>query len=82
VLPWFAVAFAALVVVNSLGWIPAPAIDSGSALSRMCLVTAIAAIGMKTSLKSLVDMGLKPVMLMVLETVVLAGIVIGALAWK
>jgi len=82
VLPWFAVAFAALVVVNSLGWIPAAAIESGSTLSRMCLVTAIAAIGMKTSLKSLVDMGLKPVMLMVLETLVLAGIVIGVLAWK
>jgi uncharacterized membrane protein YadS len=43
---------------------------------------AIAAIGMKTSLKSLVDMGLKPVMLVVLETLVLAGIVLGVLAWK
>jgi len=82
VLPWFAVAFAALVVVNSLGWIPAPAIEAGSTLSRMCLVTAIAAIGMKTSLKSLVDMGLKPVMLMVVETLVLAGIVLGVMAWR
>jgi uncharacterized integral membrane protein (TIGR00698 family) len=82
VLPWFAVAFAALVVVNSLGWIPAPAIEAGSTLSRMCLVTAIAAIGMKTSLKSLVDMGLKPVMLMVIETLVLAGIVLGVMAWR
>jgi hypothetical protein len=36
---------------------------------------------MKTSLKSLVDMGLKPVMLVVLETLVLAGIVLGVLAW-
>jgi uncharacterized integral membrane protein (TIGR00698 family) len=82
VLPWFAVAFAALVVVNSLGWIPAPAIEAGSTFSRMCLVTAIAAIGMKTSLKSLVDMGLKPVMLMVVETLVLAAIVLGVMAWR
>jgi len=82
VLPWFAVAFAALVVVNSFGWIPAPAIEAGSTFSRMCLVTAIAAIGMKTSLKSLVDMGFKPVMLMVLETLVLAGIVLGVMSWR
>jgi uncharacterized integral membrane protein (TIGR00698 family) len=82
VLPWFAVAFAALVVVNSLGWIPAAAIDAGSEVSRACLVTAIAAIGMKTSLKSLVDMGFRPVLLVVLETLLLAGAVLGALAWK
>ena len=82
VLPWFAVAFAALVVATSLGWIPTPVIDAGSIVSRWCLVTAIAAIGMKTSLKSLVDMGAKPVMLVVLETLFLAAMVLGALAWK
>ncbi len=82
VLPWFAVVFALLVVVNSLGWIPADAIDAGSAVSRACLVMAIAAIGMKTSLKSLVDMGMRPVLLVVLETALLAAMVLGVLAWK
>jgi len=82
VLPWFAVAFAALVVINSAGWIPAIVIDAGSTVSRACLVMAIAAIGMKTSLKSLVDMGFKPVMLVVLETLFLAGLVLGAILWK
>jgi uncharacterized integral membrane protein (TIGR00698 family) len=82
VVPGFAVAFAALVAVTSLGWIPAPVIEAGSIVSRWCLVTAIAAIGMKTSLKSLVDMGLKPVMLVILETVFLAVLVLGALACK
>ena len=75
VLPWFAVVFALLVLVASSGWIPAPVIDAGSGFSRWCLVTAIAAIGMKTSLKSLVDMGLKPVLLMVIETALLALII-------
>jgi uncharacterized integral membrane protein (TIGR00698 family) len=79
VLPWFAVAFAVLVVLTSLAWIPQPLIDLGSSLSRWCLVTAIAAIGMKTSLKSLVDMGLKPVALLVVETVFLAGLFMVAL---
>ena len=82
VLPWFAVAFAFLVALASIGWIPAPAVDAGSIVSRWCLVTAIAAIGMKTSLKSLADMGMKPVMLIVIETVVLAAMVLGVLAWK
>jgi uncharacterized integral membrane protein (TIGR00698 family) len=82
VLPWFAVVFALLVVVTSLGWIPSTAIETGTIISRWCLVTAIAAIGMKTSLRSLVDMGMKPVMLVVLETLFLAAIVFGALAWR
>ena len=82
VLPWFAVVFAVLVVVTSVGWVPASVIDAGSVVSRWCLVTAIAAIGIKTSLKSLVDMGMKPVMMVVLETVFLAAMVLGALAWK
>jgi uncharacterized integral membrane protein (TIGR00698 family) len=81
VLPWFAVAFAVLVAIASTGWIPAAVIDFGSVVSRWFLVTAIAAIGMKTSLKSLVDMGLKPVMLVVVETLFLAGLVAGVLAW-
>ena len=81
VLPWFAVVFAVFVVVTSMGWIPAGVIDAGSIVSRWCLVTAIAAIGMKTSLKSLVHMGMKPVMLVVAETVFLAALVLGVLAW-
>ena len=82
VLPWFAVVFAILVAVNSFGWIPAPVITAGSEISRWCLVIAIAAIGMKTSLKSLVDMGLRPVALVVTETLVLAAIVLAVVAWK
>ena len=82
ILPWFAVAFAVLVALGSAGWIPDPVIDLGSSLSRWCLVTAIAAIGMRTSLKSLADMGLKPVALIVGETVFLAALVLGVLAWK
>jgi uncharacterized integral membrane protein (TIGR00698 family) len=81
VLPWFAVAFAVLVAIASTGWIPAPVIEFGSVVSRWFLVTAIAAIGMKTSLKSLVDMGLKPVMLVVVETLFLAALVVVVLAW-
>lgn len=75
-LPWFAVAFAALVAVNSMGWIP-PQIQTGaSEVSRWCLVAAIAAIGMKTSLKDMAVMGWKPVVLIVVETVFIAVLVL------
>jgi uncharacterized integral membrane protein (TIGR00698 family) len=80
-LPGFAVAFALLVLVNSAGLIPAAVTEAGSTFSRACLITAIAAIGMKTSLRSLVDMGLKPVFLLVSETLLLAAIVLGVIVW-
>jgi uncharacterized integral membrane protein (TIGR00698 family) len=75
-LPWFAVAFAVLVAVNSLGWIPKPVIAAGNDFSRWCLVAAIAGIGMKTQLRELATVGIKPVLLMVGETVFLAGLVL------
>ena len=37
-LPWFIVAFALLVGVNSSGWLPHSLVESGSDLSRGCLV--------------------------------------------
>jgi uncharacterized integral membrane protein (TIGR00698 family) len=83
VLPWFAVVFAILVGVNSMGWIPKEVASAGSTISQACLVAAIAAIGMKTSLRSLVDMGLRPVLLVVAETFFLAVLVLGVLlAWR
>jgi uncharacterized integral membrane protein (TIGR00698 family) len=71
-LPWFAVAFALLVAVNSTGWVPKALNTAGSDISRWCLVAAIAGIGMKTHLKELATVGLKPVALMVAETAFLA----------
>jgi uncharacterized integral membrane protein (TIGR00698 family) len=80
-LPWFAVAFAVLVAVNSTGWLPAALARGGSEFSRWCLVAAIAAIGMKTQLKELATVGLKPVLLMVAETLFLAALVLALLRW-
>jgi uncharacterized integral membrane protein (TIGR00698 family) len=75
-LPWFALAFAALVALNSTGWVP-PAVQVwGNDLSRWCPVAAIAAIGMKTQLKKLATVGFKPILLMFGETVFLAALVL------
>jgi uncharacterized integral membrane protein (TIGR00698 family) len=70
-LPGFAVAFAVLVAVNSTGWLPKPLTQAGADFSRWCLVAAIAGIGMKTQLKELAAVGVRPILLMVGETVFL-----------
>jgi uncharacterized integral membrane protein (TIGR00698 family) len=75
-LPGFAVGFVVLMLINSSGWLPGSVAKSGSELSRWLLVAAIAGIGMKTQLKELVGVGLKPVLLMVGETVFLVALVL------
>lgn len=79
-LPWFVVAFVGLVALNSLVQLPTTVTQTGNLLSRWCLVTAIAAIGMKTRLGDLVQVGWKPVALMVGETILLAAAVLAWLA--
>lgn len=76
VLPWFAVAFAALVLVGSLGWIPSQVRDIGSDASRWFLVIAISAIGMKTRLQEFLTVGFRPIAVMLGETAFLAVLVL------
>lgn len=71
-LPWFAVLFVLLVVVNSVRPLPALVVSTGHSVSRVFLVGAMAAIGMKTHLKDIVSVGWKPVALMLIETFFLA----------
>jgi uncharacterized integral membrane protein (TIGR00698 family) len=78
-LPWFAVAFALLVAINSTGVVPKPVQSAGNDISRWFLVASIAGIGMKTHLKELVTVGLKPVALMLGETVFLAMLALALL---
>lgn len=77
-LPWFLVAFAILVVLGSVGVLTKPMVSAANDVSRWCLVTAIAALGMKTSFKALVEVGWRPIALMVLETGWIFGLVLGA----
>lgn len=76
ILPLFLIAFVALVVINSMGWIPPAVVNSATEFSGLCLVVAIAALGMKTSLAKIVAVGWKPVALIVGETLVLMAFVI------
>lgn len=78
-LPWFVAAFVGLVVLNSIVPMPKAVTDGANDLSRWCLVTSLAAIGMKTQLGDIVKVGLKPVVLMVIETTLLAIMVLAIL---
>lgn len=80
-LPTFLLGFALLVGINSTGLLPAEVTQGINDVSRWCLVTAIAALGMKTSFKKLVEVGWRPVGLMIAETAWIALIVLAAVVW-
>ena len=80
-LPWFLVAFVVLVIVNSMGWVPANAQSLLTPVSSWCLLTAVAALGVKTSLKALAEVGPAPIGVMVIQTLLLAVIVIGGIIY-
>lgn len=79
-LPWFLAVFLVLAGANSLLPVPAAVQDAGGTASRWCLVTAIAALGIKTRLKDMLEIGWKPVVLMIAETILIAGLALAALA--
>lgn len=76
ILPWFVVAFAVLVVLGSLGWVPGAVQSLGNDASRWCLVIAISAIGLKTRMVEIMSVGIRPIAVMVGETVFLAALVL------
>ncbi len=71
-LPWFAVVFALLMLLNSTGVVAVAVQEAASQASQVCLVVAIAAVGLKTSLRDVASLGWRPVLLLVLLTLLLA----------
>lgn len=74
--PGFLFAFIGLAALNSFGLIPDVVTAAGNSLSRACLVTAIAAVGMQTALRELARVGWSPVVLMLAETAFIAALVL------
>jgi uncharacterized integral membrane protein (TIGR00698 family) len=75
--PLFLFAFFALIGLNSAGLIPAEVATLLADASKLCLIVAIAALGIKTSLMGLVRIGGPAIALIILETVMLAVLVFG-----
>ena len=74
-LPGFLIAFAALLAINSVGLIPDSVGKALSQTSRWCIVLSIAAVGVRTSLKSFSDVGQPAIGMLVAQTVFLAVLV-------
>lgn len=79
--PGFVLAFLALAALNSLGLIPLVLADWLADLSRWALLVAIAAVGMKTSLKRILDVGGPAIILIVVETLFIAGFILAGIVW-
>lgn len=71
-LPAFLVGFVVIVALNSLGAIPGSIQQGLSATSRWLMLSAVAALGMRTSLKKLVAVGFRPLLALIGQTLLLA----------
>ena len=60
IIPWFIGGFLALAILNSTGCIPAEVSDIMKSSSKFLMVTALAAIGLGTSITDFKKAGLKP----------------------
>ena len=71
-LPLFLLGFAALVLANSLGLIPGVVQEALVHASRLCLVVAVAAIGLKAAPGALIAAGPRPALALTLQTALIA----------
>ncbi len=71
-IPWFLFGFFGLMIVNSVLTLPVAIIETGSHISQFFLVVSIAAIGMKSDLGKLAEVGVLPIVLIVAETIWIA----------
>ena len=83
ILPLFVVGFVAMVLVATTGLVPAPVLEATKVLQQLLLATAMFALGLGVNVKSLIKLGIRPVVLGLLSTlviiaVVLIGIALGA----
>lgn len=77
--PPFLIAFVIFVVVNSSGLMADSVTQLFSDVSRWLLVAAIAALGVKTSFQELGQVGIKPILVMLICTALIAAFVIVAI---
>lgn len=79
VLPSFVVGFLILAALNSFGLIPKSMSDLAGQFSRWALLISIAAVGIKTSLKKMLEVGGGAIALIVAETVFLGIFIVAGL---
>ncbi len=74
ILPWFLIAFIVLMLLANLGAMPSEAVTFCGDFSKLCLWIAMAALGAKTNLLELWQVGKKPFVLLLANTILIAGV--------
>ena len=74
-IPWFLLGFILLFILNSSALLPAAIVAPVANTAPSLLLLAIAALGIRTSMQDVMTIGLKPVLLIVSETLFIAGLV-------
>jgi len=80
-IPGFVIVFFMLAGLNSLGLVPAVVSGFLGNFSQWALLVAIAAVGMKTSLKTILDVGGLAIILIASETIFIALFILGGIAY-
>ena len=78
-LPGFVIAFLLLAGLSSAGLVPAAVSRFLSQASRWLLLTAIAAVGMKSNLKQVLAVGGAAIALLIIETLFIAGFILAGI---
>ncbi|KIX16723.1 MULTISPECIES: YeiH family protein [Paracoccus] len=74
-LPGFVLVFLVLAAANSAHLVPLPVTDAASTLSRALLVAAVAAVGMKTALARMAQVGAAAIAMLLVQTAALATLI-------
>lgn len=82
VIPGFLIGFIALFASNSLGVLPEIVVEPLAGCSSWLLLTAVAALGVRTSFKEIMKVGWRPVFVVVSNTVFIATLVIGFISLR
>ncbi|WP_158968032.1 YeiH family protein [Paraglaciecola sp. L3A3] len=80
-IPAFLVGFVLLMTINSFVSVPEFITSGAEDISRFALVISIAAIGMKSNLSQILTVGIRPIILLLLETLWIAGLILLALPY-
>lgn len=78
--PWFLIAFTGLVALNSIGIVGNSMRDTAGLLSQWMLLTAVSALGIKTSLREFAALGPRPLFALVAQTLFLATFALAGLS--
>jgi len=81
IMPAFVVFFLILAAISSVVEVPSFVVEPISDVSRWSLLAAIAAVGMKTSLRRMAEVGRQAVILIVAETLFIAALILAGILY-